>query len=106
MADGLGAKTFQFFIICLFAGALVGIGAIQLHHKFLAKHKPHTITPAELVEELHGDVDVKRASLSPETLKAAAKPGEEKKGEDSGKAAPGEAHDTKSLKKLIDTLLP
>lgn len=63
-----GSTFLRFIAIWFFAGAIVAIGANELHRKF-GKLSSTKSEAQKLIQELHGNVDIQRLSTSPDGLK-------------------------------------
>lgn len=66
------AEEFHIFklgLIWLFSGALIYVGAKELHKRHAAHAERSVTDPAQLISELQGEVDVVRLVKDPEFLK-------------------------------------
>lgn len=55
-------------LICIFAGAIVALGAQDLHRHYMATQKNREANPS-LLAELHGRLGVDAGSFSPDDIK-------------------------------------
>lgn len=58
------SRFLQFLAIFLFAGAIVALGAQELHRRFAAQSGRAVMEGKEIVKYLHGEVDMEKASAS------------------------------------------
>ncbi len=104
---GFGSRL----LIVLFASAIVAIAGHQISVKYVGKKTSSSGTKGKaLVAELHGEVDVARASVSPEYVEQYAngdKGSEAATDKDStSDKNSGHTFDKKGLKNLLDKLSP
>ena len=101
MSSSGGSRFFQYMFIVLFSASVVAIGAKELHKKYLSKRKGLGKTAQELIDELHGDVDIKHASVSPKFIEDASR-----RQQAPAPHAEEQTMDKKSLNNLINKLVP
>lgn len=78
-----GSTFFKFIAIWFFAGAIVAIGAHELHTRYFRKLSTSKAEARKLVQELHGNIDIAKISASPNALRKLA---EEQKTSETAKA--------------------
>ena len=97
MAGG-GSRFLQYVMIMMYSAGIVALGAHELNIKYLARKDNGRKSASQLIEELHGDVDVRKASISPKYVEEAAK---------NRKEDPHDKElDKASLNKLLNKLVP
>ncbi len=98
-------------LIVLFASGVVAIAGHQISVKYVGKKTSPSGTKGKaLVQELHGELDVAKASVSPEYVEQYANGRKEKVDAAVADAAPKKDSkqmlDTKALGNLLDKLAP
>lgn len=107
MSDGAGTLSARVMII-LFASAIVAIAGHQISRQYAPKKIAKSPASKEaLLDEFRGDIDVAKASVSPQYVeKYSRKQNENEKEADSSSKPAGSTLDTAGLKNLLNKLAP